>query len=89
MPGFDGTGPGGRGPMTGRGMGYCVVPVGDVAAARAAVSPQAAPYYPARVIPQGAVPYGGLRDAYARWVRCLRFGYGRGFGRHGGRGRRW
>lgn len=24
MPGFDGTGPRGRGPMTGRGMGYCV-----------------------------------------------------------------
>jgi len=25
MPGFDGTGPLGRGPMTGRGMGFCVV----------------------------------------------------------------
>jgi hypothetical protein len=25
MPGGDGTGPLGRGPMTGRGMGYCVV----------------------------------------------------------------
>lgn len=24
MPGFDGTGPWGRGPMTGRGTGYCV-----------------------------------------------------------------
>lgn len=23
MPGFDGTGPAGQGPMTGRGMGYC------------------------------------------------------------------
>lgn len=23
MPGFDGRGPDGRGPMTGRGMGYC------------------------------------------------------------------
>ena len=27
MPGFDGTGPHGMGPMTGRGMGYCVVPL--------------------------------------------------------------
>ena len=25
MPGFDGTGPKGQGPMTGRGMGYCVI----------------------------------------------------------------
>lgn len=27
MPGFDGTGPLGRGPMTGRGRGYCVMPI--------------------------------------------------------------
>lgn len=26
MPGFDGTGPGGMGPMTGGGRGYCAVP---------------------------------------------------------------
>jgi len=25
MPGFDGTGPAGLGPLTGRGMGYCAV----------------------------------------------------------------
>ena len=25
MPGFDGTGPRGEGPMTGRGMGYCAI----------------------------------------------------------------
>jgi len=28
MPGFDGTGPGGRGPMTGGGRGYCTVTAG-------------------------------------------------------------
>lgn len=28
MPGFDGTGPGGMGPMTGGGRGYCVSAVG-------------------------------------------------------------
>jgi len=27
MPGFDGTGPRGTGPMTGGGRGYCVLPV--------------------------------------------------------------
>ena len=29
MPGFDGTGPEGRGPLTGRGMGYCAVPTDE------------------------------------------------------------
>ena len=28
MPGFNGTGPRGMGPMTGGGRGYCVVPLG-------------------------------------------------------------
>lgn len=28
MPGFDGTGPGGQGALTGRGRGACAVPVG-------------------------------------------------------------
>ena len=27
MPGFNGTGPRGMGPMTGCGMGYCVIPL--------------------------------------------------------------
>jgi len=27
MPGFDGTGPNGMGPMTGGGRGYCVLPI--------------------------------------------------------------
>ena len=27
MPGFDGTGPHGAGPMTGRSRGYCVIPL--------------------------------------------------------------
>ncbi len=29
MPGFDGTGPAGRGPFTGRGIGFCVVQLDD------------------------------------------------------------
>jgi len=28
MPGFDGTGPGGMGPMTGGGRGFCALPYG-------------------------------------------------------------
>jgi len=31
MPRFDGTGPQGQGPMTGRGEGYCAIPLGRVA----------------------------------------------------------
>ncbi len=27
MPNLDGTGPGGKGPMTGCGRGYCVIPI--------------------------------------------------------------
>ena len=27
MPNFDGTGPGGKGPMTGCGRGYCILPI--------------------------------------------------------------
>jgi len=27
MPNFDGTGPNGKGPMTGCGRGYCVIPI--------------------------------------------------------------
>lgn len=27
MPGFKGTGPRGTGPMTGRGRGYCIIPL--------------------------------------------------------------
>lgn len=30
MPGFDGTGPRGQGPMTGGGRGYCAIPVNNV-----------------------------------------------------------
>ena len=29
MPRFDGTGPRGMGPLTGRGMGFCAVPVSE------------------------------------------------------------
>ena len=68
MPGFDGTGPRGMGPMTGGGRGFCS-PWGIGAARRAGVVPPyawmpypfygatwGAPYYGATATP-GAVPY--------------------------------
>lgn len=30
MPNFNGTGPDGEGPMTGRGRGYCIVPLNTI-----------------------------------------------------------
>jgi len=89
MPGFDGTGPQGMGPITGRGEGYCAV-----------VLPESgrAPYGYAGV--QGAPVRSGApvtRPALgARFARGLRpmgrpgrgFGRGRRRGARGGRGRR-
>jgi hypothetical protein len=56
MPGFDGTGPRGMGPMTGGGRGFCS-PRGIGAAFRAGVSPP----YPQVPYPfyRGSFPYGG------------------------------
>jgi len=80
MPGFDGTGPRGQGPMTGRGEGYCAM-----------VLPESgqAPYGYAGL--QGA-PVRGAR--FARWPRPAMqrgraFGRGRGRGAGRGRGRRF
>jgi len=85
MPGFDGTGPRGQGPMTGRGEGYCAMEL--------PVSGQA-PYgyaglqgVPVRLGMSAAPPTrGGL---FARWLRpAMRRGraFGRGRGRGAGRG---
>ncbi|NLE76826.1 MAG: DUF5320 domain-containing protein [Chloroflexi bacterium] len=38
MPRFDGTGPTGQGPLTGRGEGYCAVPLPNDAPSLAAVA---------------------------------------------------
>jgi hypothetical protein len=80
MPGFDGTGPAGMGPMTGGGRGWC--------------NPHSAPY--ARYGPHNlpyAIPaspdytYGFGRP---RWGRGRGFwGRGRGRGWAPGRGRGW
>lgn len=80
MPRFDGTGPRGEGPMTGRGEGYCALEL---------PSPEekGGPYGYAGL--QGIPVYLRAPRAWARWRRfsgwvravTLRRGRGRGFGR--------
>jgi len=78
MPGFDGTGPAGMGPMTGWGRGYC--------------NTSPATYYgPAPMFGQAYwVPGHGRgfgRGARFGWGRGFRRGLGPGFGRGRGYGR--
>jgi hypothetical protein len=93
MPGFDGTGPGGMGPLTGRGMGFCVLPQ---------PSPAGVPYAPGALATPGAPLPAAWGFAPAWWRagvwgfgrrggrgRGFGRGFGRGWGRGGGRGRRW
>ncbi len=93
MPGFNGTGPGGMGPMTGGARGWC----NPYSPLYAGAAP--APYGPYAYPPSYFRPYGGYLPAYGfgrpRWglrgfrgspTGILWDGLGRG-GR--GRGRRW
>jgi hypothetical protein len=89
MPRFDGTGPMGQGPMSGRGMGYCAVPVSRLASGPMAVAATANPYYPMGTYPAWAGRYMIPWVGYPRRGRRLWFGYGRGRGRGKGRGRWW
>jgi hypothetical protein len=83
MPGFDGTGPAGMGPMTGGARGWCY----PYSAPYASYGPYRPPY---------AIP---ATPTYAYGYRRPRWGWGRGFWRRGrglgwgqgpGRGRgRW
>lgn len=85
MPRGNGTGPSGMGPMTGRGVGFCVgYPVPGYG------NPDV--FGTQQTVPSGAPAYGnrpGYRAPrfgwFGRWLRGG-FGLGRGFGR--GRGRR-
>lgn len=73
MPGFDGTGPRGQGPMTGRGEGYCAIPLD-----RTAQAPYGYVGLRGRPVPL-------FRRHWMRWFRPFRF-YARTFGRRRGRG---
>jgi len=64
MPGFDGTGPRGMGPMTGGGRGFCAIPLSGTWPAygrRVAYSsygvPWGTPYYGTGLATPGAVPF--------------------------------
>ena len=89
MPRFDGTGPQGQGPMTGRGEGYCAVKTPD--SGEASYGYAGVQGTPVRSGAPVTRPVFGARLAH--WLRpALRlgrgFGRGRGRGGRGGRGRR-
>ncbi len=86
MPEFNGTGPGGMGPMTGGARGWCNPYSPPYARAGFA------PYGPYAYPPSYSRPYGGYLPAYGlgRPRRGLRGFWGRGLGRGGrGIGRPW
>jgi hypothetical protein len=86
MPGFDGTGPRGIGPMTGRGLGYCVMPLRDSSAYGAPYMSYAGVYGTPRRGGFGIRPYGAVQGTYFGCGGRWRSG-GRIFGRFGRR--RW
>jgi hypothetical protein len=86
MPGFDGTGPAGMGPMTGGGRGWCV-PSGP----RPAGYGRYGVTYPVPASPPYAYGLGRPRWGAGRrfWGRAPGWGRGRGLGRGSARGRGW
>ena len=80
MPGFDGTGPAGRGPMTGGGRGYCNPYVPRMPG----VGPVRAPYWGSA---RAVSPYGFGRPHWGLGRGFFGRGLGRGWGL--GRGRGW
>lgn len=95
MPQFDGTGPRGTGPMTGRGLGNCVVPIENSSGNRRPDMPYAdtyaAPQRPSGIRSYGPNQSGSLPSRFLlRGGRGLRLGTrGHFFGRGRGFGRRW
>ena len=84
MPGFDGTGPAGMGPMTGGGRGWCHPSGVSYARYRRYAPPYAVP-------PRATFAYGLRRPHMGLgskvWGRGLGLGRGRGWGLGRGRGR--
>jgi hypothetical protein len=89
MPRFDGTGPLGQGPMTGRGMGYCAVPADRLGTVPGLAAFPRVPGYYSAAWPRWPVGYGlrgGLLPRFG-WTPGLMIG--RGFRGRGWHGRRW
>jgi hypothetical protein len=86
VPRFDGTGPRGQGPMTGRGEGYCAVKIPESGEEPYGYAGQQGT--PVRLQASAARP--PLWTRFARWLRpAMRPGsaFVRGRGRGAGRGR--
>jgi len=84
MPGFDGTGPAGMGPMTGGARGWC----NPYRPAYTGYGPYR-PSFPAPVPPPNAYGYGRPRWGLGRGFRGRGRGLGWGRGWGPGRGRGW
>jgi hypothetical protein len=97
MPGGDGAGPAGAGPMTGRAAGYCAgypVPgfMNPVARVGRGFYGAAFGGYPGygRAMPFAGAHRGRFGLGFGRgWAGPRGFGLGRGFGGGRARGRRW
>lgn len=93
MPWGDGTGPMGYGPMTGRGAGYCVVPLTGYGSPVFGREFRSAAYYgasgstyPSMTAPYGPAAYYGGFGIPRGYGRFYGFGHGPWFGRGFGRG---
>jgi hypothetical protein len=94
MPAFDGTGPRGLGPMTGRGEGYCAIALPSPGTGRAPygyAGLAGTPVQPALADSQGmGYPYARPSVPAAPFALFSALRLGRGLGRRRGRGRgRW
>jgi hypothetical protein len=92
VPRFDGTGPQGQGPMTGRGEGYCAIKIPESGEAPYGYAGQQGT--PVVLGAPGARPPLGTRFARglraATWLgRAFGMRRGRGAGRRRGRRQRW
>jgi hypothetical protein len=75
MPGFDGTGPRGKGPLSGRGEGYCAIRLADPRSGREAYGYAGRAGLPVRLGPRWGLPFrwaaggGRLRGRGERLMR--------------------
>jgi hypothetical protein len=91
MPGFDGTGPRGMGPMTGGGRGFCAMPMGSYSPYGYGMgsfpySPPFGPYYAGAYTPP-VFGHPFYRPIFGVGRGGIPYGGGRGRAFGGGRGR--